>query len=136
MDREELSVDALAERFIDAFNRRDADALVALTHPQIVFVPTVLVGQRASYETHEGLRRWVAELIASGATHQVRLRDVRLLDPDRFAALTEVLIEDEVISPSAMIARLRDGLIVHAAAYLSDERTLIRVGVLPPRSEA
>jgi hypothetical protein len=35
-----------------------------------------------------------------------------------------------------MIAALRDGLIVHAKAYLSDEQTLIRVGVLPPRDDA
>jgi hypothetical protein len=43
-----------------------------------------------------------------------------------------VLLEGELLSPSAMIAKLEDGLIVNAKAYLSDESTLIRVGVLPP----
>lgn len=134
MSQEELPAPALAQRFIDAFNRRDADGLVALTHPQVEFVPTVLVGQRAVYRGHAGIRRWVADLIASGAAHQVRVRDVRQLAPDRLAVLTEVLIEGEVTTPSAMVATLREGLIVHAKAYLSDEPTLIRVGVLPPRS--
>ncbi|HEV7774090.1 MAG TPA: nuclear transport factor 2 family protein [Conexibacter sp.] len=132
MGAEELPVEELARRFIDGFNRRDAEALVALSHPRIEFLPTILVGQRAVYHGHEGLRRWVDDLRASGAAHEVRVRTVRVLAPDGFAVLTEVLIDGELLSPSAMIAKLEDGLIVRAKAYLSDERTLIRVGVLPP----
>jgi hypothetical protein len=132
MGAEELPVEELARRFIDGFNRRDADALVALSHPRIEFLPTILVGQRAVYHGHEGLRRWVEDLNASGAAHEVRVRKVRVLAPDRFAVLTEVLLDDELLSPSAMVASLEDGLIVRAKAYLSDERTLVRVGVLPP----
>lgn len=132
MGAEELPVEELAHRFIDAFNRRDSDALVALCHPQLEFLPTILVGQRAVYHGHDGLRRWVEDLRASRAAHEVRVRKVRTLAPDRFAVLTEVLIDGELLSPSAMIAKLEDGLIVNAKAYLSDESTLIRVGVLPP----
>jgi len=132
MADEELPVEELARRFIDGFNRRDAEALVALSHPRIEFLPTILVGQRAVYHGHEGLRRWVQDLNASGAAHEVRVRTVRTIAPDRFAVLTEVLLDGELLSPSAMIASLEDGLIVRAKAYLSDERTLIRVGVLPP----
>jgi len=122
----------LGRRFVEGFNRRDADALLALCHPELEFLPTVLVGQGAVYRGHEGLRRWLAQLIASGATHEARIRKVRVLDDERFALLTEVCVEGEVVSPSAMVVRLKDGLIVHAKAYLSDEQTLIRVGVLPP----
>lgn len=60
------------------------------------------------------------------------MRAVRPLGPDRFVVLTDVMLGDEAISPSAMVATLSDGLIVHAKAYLSDEATLVRVGVLPP----
>lgn len=132
MGAEELPVEELARRFIDGFNRRDADALVTLSHPRIEFLPTILVGQRAVYHGHDGLRRWIGDLHTSGAAHEVRVRKVRVLAPDRFAVLTEVLIDGELLSPSAMIAKLEEGLIVHAKAYLSDEVTLIRVGVLPP----
>lgn len=134
MESEALSADELGRRFIEGFNRRDADALVALVHPELEFLPTVLVGARAVYRGHEGLRRWVADLVASDAAHKVRVRKVREIAPDRFVVLTEVLIEDEVTAPSAMLATTRDGLIVTAKAYLSDEQTLIRVGVLPPRA--
>jgi ketosteroid isomerase-like protein len=126
-----MGAEELARRFIDAFNRRDADALVALSHPRIEFLPTILVGQRAVYHGHDGLRRWVDDLRASRAAHEVRVHTVRVLPPDGFAVLTEVLIDGELLSPSAMVASLEDGLIVRAKAYLSDERTLIRVGVLP-----
>jgi hypothetical protein len=132
MGAEELPVEELARRFIDGFNRRDADTLVALSHPRIEFLPTILVGQRAVYHGHEGLRRWVEDLRASSAAHEVHVRTVRVLPPDGFVALTEVLLDGELLSPSAMIAKLEDRLIVRAKAYLSDERTLIRVGVLPP----
>ena len=126
------SAEELGRRFVDGFNRRDADALVALCHPELEFLPTVLVGEGAVYHGHEGLRRWVEQLIASGATHEARVRKVRVLDDERFAVLTEVCVDGDVVSPSAMVARLKDGLIVHVKAYLSDEQTLIGVGVLPP----
>jgi len=134
VESEALSAEELGRRFIEGFNRRDADALVALVHPELEFLPTVLVGQRAVYHGHDGLRRWVADLVASDAAHKVRVREVREIAPDRYVVLTEVLIGGEVTSPSAMLATTRDGLIVTAKAYLSDEQTLIRVGVLPPRA--
>ena len=132
MGREGLAAEELGRRFIDGFNRRDADALVALCHPELELVPTLLVGRHSVYHGHEGLRRWMDDLIASGAAHEGRLRAVRVLDAERFAVLTDVCLESEALTPSAMLARTKDGLIVHAKAYLSDEQTLIRVGVLPP----
>jgi len=96
VESEALSAEELGRRFIEGFNRRDADALVALVHPELEFLPTVLVGQRAVYHGHDGLRRWVADLVASDAAHKVRVREVRELGPDRFVVLTEVLIGGEV----------------------------------------
>jgi hypothetical protein len=122
----------VGRRFVEGFNRRDADALVALVHPRLEFFPTVLVGQRAVYHGHDGLRRWMADVVAGGGAHQARVRAVRVLDDERFAVLTEVVVDGEVIAPSAMVVRMQDDLIVHLKAYLSDEQTLIRVGVLPP----
>jgi hypothetical protein len=55
-----------------------------------------------------------------------------VLDDERFAVLTEVCLEGDAVSPSARVVHLKAGLIVHVKAYLSDERTLIRIGVLPP----
>ncbi len=124
-----VSVEAIGERFVEAFNRRDAEGLVALCDPEIVFHPTVLVGDRRNYRGHDGMRRWVAELETSESKHQVRVREARALD-DGFALLTEVLLDGVVVSPSAMTARLGDSGRIEARAYLSDEETLERLGRL------
>lgn len=91
----------LVDGFVDAFNRRDADAFVALMDPEVAFHPTVLVGDRGVYGG-------------------------------------QVMLGDQVITPSAMAARLSaTGLIVEAHAYLSDEQMLEHIGItLPPATRA
>jgi len=128
----------LVDRFVDAFNRRDADAFVALMDPEVAFHPTVLVGDRGVYRGHDGVRRWFASLGASTLGHRARIRGLHVLDDGRFLLLTEVLVGDEVVAPSAMAARLSAaGLIAEAHAYLSDEQMLEQVGVtLPPATRA
>jgi SnoaL-like domain len=126
------SMDEIARSFVDAFNERDADGLVALSDPAIEFHPTPLVGQHSGYRGHEGLRRWVTELRTGDLGHRARVREVRVLDETSFMLLSEVVVENEVISPSAMLANLSEaGLIVQARAFLSDEELLREIGLLP-----
>jgi hypothetical protein len=64
--------------------------------------------------------------------HQARVREVRAFDESRFAVISEVLLEGEPVTPSAMVARLSDaGTIIDARAYLSDEQLLERLGLVP-----
>jgi hypothetical protein len=131
MSRTEASLGTVGHRFVEAFNRRDANALIALTDPEVEFSPTSLVSTRRTYRGHDGMRRWVSELRQSAIEHQVRVREVRVLDAARIVVLSEVLLGGESISPSAMLARLSpDGLIVEAHAYLTDEPMLIQLGLL------
>jgi hypothetical protein len=131
MDSVDVSVQKLGHAFIDAFNRRDPEALVKLADPAIEFSPTGLVGARRTYHGHEGLRAWVSDLEESPSEHQVRVREVRLLEDERMLVLSEVLLDGEHVTASAMIARLNDtGKIVEAQAYLSDEEMLRRTGLL------
>lgn len=125
-------MDGIGRAFTDAFNRRDADGLVALAHPAIEFCPTELVGSRRAYHGHDGLRQWVADLGESPIKHQVRVQDVRALDAKRFLLLSQVVLGDELISPSAMLAHIDErGAIVKAHAYLTDERMLAQLGAIP-----
>src|SRR6185312_2487216 len=114
-----------------AFNDRDADALVALAHPRIVFRPTTLVGQRRTYHGHAGLRRWVAEIDATGADFQVQIREIRPLRPSGFLVLSKLRVGDELITNSAMIASVQQDKIIEAHAYLSDEQMLAHLGLVP-----
>lgn len=124
-------METIGRMFIDAFNRRDAQGLVELSAPDVLFYPTVLVGARRGYHGHDGLRRWVRDLARAGAGHRVRVRAVRELGEQRFVVLSEVLLDGEPVSPSAMIADLNEqGLITQARSYLSDEQTLARLGLV------
>jgi hypothetical protein len=121
----------LARAFVDAFNDRDADGLVALAHPRIVFRPTALAGRRRTYIGHAGLRRWVVELDAARLDFQVRIREIRPLRPNGFLVLSRLRVDGELIIDSAMIACLQQDKIIEAHGYLSDEEMLVRLGLIP-----
>lgn len=133
--------EAVARGFVEAFNRRDADSLVALCDPAIDWRPSLLVGARRTYRGHEGIRRWVADLGESHIAHTALVREVRVIEPDGFVVVSEVLAAGQRLSPSAMLGRLGgSGLIVAARAYLSDEELLehlghLDLGALGPEAE-
>jgi hypothetical protein len=128
-------LETIGHEFIEAFNHRDVEALLRLVSPDLEFHPTSLVGEARVYRGHDGLRHWAEELHASQLKHQVRLREVRVLDEHRFLALAEVLLDGELVSPSATVARLDEGArIAEVHAYLSDEEMLIKIGVVPERN--
>jgi hypothetical protein len=134
MASSEVSFELIARRFIDAFNQRDADRLVALSDPEIEFHPTTLVGGRQQYDGHDGVRRWLSEVEASGLEHQARVREVRPREGG-FVLLSEVLLDGRLITPSAMVARLsEEHAIVEAHAFLTDAELLAHIGVMPDES--
>jgi hypothetical protein len=119
--------------FVDAFNRRDADALVATCDPAVEWHPTVLVGGRRVYRGHEGIRRWIVDLAASAVQHQSTVLSVRILGVGRFVVFADLDTGDGGTTPAAMVARLGDGgLIAEARGYLSDESLLEQLGALEP----
>jgi SnoaL-like domain len=125
---------ALTGRFADAFNRRDADGMVALSDPEIRFYPTVLVGAIREYRGHDGLRRWLADLDKIGARHLVRVREVRQLDDRHFIVRSNVLLGGEIVGDSAMMIRLTPaGKIAEGHTYLLDESHSLLDGAAPPR---
>jgi hypothetical protein len=126
----QAQADRIGRQFIEAFNRRDADGLVALSHPEIVFRPTMLVGSRRVYRGHAGLRSRVAKLITADTMHQVRVCETRSLGHQRFVVHSEVLLDGEAITPSAMVAELLGDRIVDVHAYLSDEALLTELDLL------
>lgn len=121
----------LARGFVQAFNDRDADALVALAHPRIVFRPPSLDSRRRTYNGYAGLRRWIAEIDATGVDFQVHVREIRPLAPSGFVVLSKLRVDDELITDSAMVASVHEDKIIEAHGYLSDEGMLAHLGVVP-----
>lgn len=126
-----VSIETVARQFVDAFNRRDVEGMVALSDPEIAFHPSALVGERRHYHGHEGLGRWVADLDSAQFGYRVEVKEVRATERG-FLALSEIMLANELVSPAAMLARLNDdGLIVEARSFLTDEETLKQVGWVP-----
>jgi hypothetical protein len=121
----------LAVAFVDAFNRRDVEAWSAVFHPNAEFRPTRIAGSpRSRYQTRDGVRRYMLELRSRDPGHQARIRKIRRLGGNHFVVLTDVLIAGETVSPGTAIVRLEDGLIIEATAYLSDDETLTKLGLV------
>lgn len=132
MAKDGATLEAAGRKFVDAHNRRDIEALCELTDPGIAFHPTAMTGGERVYRGHDGLRRWVDHLHGSKIVHQAQIREVRALDDNRLMILTNVLVDGELVTEAAMLARLTDdGAIVEIHAYLSDEEMLKQVGLLP-----
>lgn len=71
--------ESLGRGFVDAFNGRDVQALVAVSHEQIALRPSTLVGSRRTYRGHDGLRQWIADLDTANVEFKVRAREIRPL---------------------------------------------------------
>lgn len=121
----------LAKAFVDAANTRDPEALCEIFEPDGELHPSVLVGSRSSYRGHEGLRKYFRALQDTDGGQMVQIIDVRGTRDDEFVVLAQVTLGAEVISPAALIIRVSDGRIARAEAHLSDEATLIAVGLIP-----
>jgi SnoaL-like domain len=66
----------LAYRAADAFNRRDWDAFVRLTDPEIE-VESRLVSMEGGYHGHEGLRRWWNDFLGTFPDYTVEIEEMR-----------------------------------------------------------
>src|SRR5262245_40123277 len=54
----------LYQRGIEAFNRRDLDAFLALAHPDVVGISKLsAIEGRLSYRGHDGTREWWKDLL-------------------------------------------------------------------------
>ncbi len=125
------ALETIARRLVDAFNRRDAEDLVALTDPDVEWHPSLLAGPRRAYRGHDELREWMLDLCRSPIEPQARVLEVEAVGRDRFLLLSEVLIDGQPVSPSALLGRVNaERKIVEAHAYLTDEEMLTQVGIV------
>ncbi len=120
---------ALAHRYVDAYNKRDLQAMLAVQHEEVVSHPARLFGRRP-HAGHAGVRAWWEAMEASGRWYEVVVSEVRQLGPDRLAILGEIRDDGEVLSPWGVLVRVRDGLIIESRSYLSDQDLLDALGLI------
>jgi hypothetical protein len=74
----------LVHRWLEGFNARDAEAMLAVAHREIVLRPMRL-GMLAEYHGHDGVRAWLAAVCASPVQPTVTVSRMRLLPGGRVA---------------------------------------------------
>ncbi len=121
--------ESLGRRYVAAYNDRDLEAMLTLQDPDVVSYPSRLFESRG-HHGHVGVRKWWAEMVRSGRWYTVKVREVRLLSPDRFAVFGELYDGGELLSPWGVVVRVRDGLIVESHSYLSGEDLLEELEIL------
>jgi ketosteroid isomerase-like protein len=121
------TIDELVRGYITAFNRRDADAMVVLSDPDIVSYPIAIsYGTRGGYIGHRGLRHWIGAMRANDPGHAILPREVQKLESGRWAVLGDLMIDEQPVSPFASLIGVSDGgMITEVREYLSEE-TLLR----------
>ena len=70
-------------RGVAALNRGDVDGMAATLDPDVELVPLRAVLDGTSYRGHEGLRRWMDDMVEDWTRFEIALDEVRELRPGR-----------------------------------------------------
>jgi ketosteroid isomerase-like protein len=102
-------------RAADATNRGDADALLAVTHPDAVAEP-IRAATEGAYAGHEGFRKFLADTAATFEYFRADYPDVEELDDGRVLAIGTASVRGrgsgvEATVQSAVVTNYRDGLL-------------------------
>ena len=86
----------LSKRVVDAWNRRDVEATVALSDPEVVWHPVLEESiEGETYRGHAGLRQYYEDLAEQGVESQGKLAEFRDLG-------------DRVSRPGSAFVQIRD----------------------------
>jgi ketosteroid isomerase-like protein len=129
-DDEPVTEHRLVRQWARAVNERDRDTLAAHSHPDIDCYPLQIATVSGHYQGHDGLRRWIDDMVASDIGHEVRFVGIRTLPDGRVALFGTLFVEGKEISPYSLIATVHDGLVIGMRSYLSDEETMEHLKLL------
>jgi hypothetical protein len=107
--------------WVESFNARDLEGMLALMDPRVVFHPLRVDGVAREYHGHDGVREWFAQLSVMGNEQRLRLIEVRSQSGGQGVGFGDVLEPDgSVLTPFWSLTRVRRGGIVAAYHYLTD----------------
>ncbi len=127
-----LAPDALVSGWLDAFNAKDLEGMLACLDSDVRFYPLRLSGLDGSYRGHDGVQRWFVQLTRLRYEHVIVVSDVHGAGEDKVLAVGALrLVGNLDIAPFCALHRIVDGVIVAAHHYLSDRDMLEHVGLIP-----
>jgi hypothetical protein len=73
------ALEVLGRAFVQAYNDRDVEAMVALTHSEVVGNPSRPLGG-GTYRGHAGLRTWWQNMAARGSWYEIAVSGVQQVE--------------------------------------------------------
>lgn len=75
----QTGIEQIGLGFVQAYNDRDLEAMLALTHPEVIGNPSRALGG-GTYEGHDGLRGWWKDMDRRGAWYSLRVSSATLVE--------------------------------------------------------
>jgi ketosteroid isomerase-like protein len=121
----------LLKRAVEAYNRRDVEALVAELDPEVEWhpaLPGLLVGAATIYRGHDGIGEMFRDFYEVLDEIQFKYSEIHDLG-DRVVAIGEIRARGKVSgaetrSPYANVAEIRNGKGIRIRGYLEPEEAL------------
>lgn len=122
----------LYRRGIDAFNRRDLDAFLALAHPDVVGISRVLEIEGGPYLGHDGVRDWWSTLLDVFPDFQIEVLWVRESGDATVSGIVNRAHGEGGASaleePVWQVSEWRDGLVVRWQIYETEREAVEAAG--------
>ena len=122
----------LYRRGIEAFNRRDLDAFLALAHPDVVGVSRVLAIERETYRGHDGTREWWNDLLGVFPDFTIEIvwvRDTGDLTVSELRNSASGEESDALAEHVWQVSEWRDGRVVRWQIHESEQAALEAAGL-------
>jgi ketosteroid isomerase-like protein len=124
----------IAKRVIDAFNRRDVDAIFECVNPDVEWFPAMSVTFGGGLRGREGIESYVREVSDTWKEYRVVGQDFRDLADDRVLVLSRVEGRGAgsgglVAAEMGQVCDHRDGRIARVRTYLDHSKALEAVGL-------
>jgi SnoaL-like domain len=118
---------------IDAFNRRDLDAFLALADPGVIGVSRVLAIEGGTYEGHDGARKWWTDLLEVFPDFEIGIVWVRDAGNLTVSELCNRAHGEGSATPLEeivwQVSEWRDGLVVRWQMYATEQEAFEAAGL-------
>jgi ketosteroid isomerase-like protein len=124
---------AVTRRAVDAFNRRDLDALLETIDPQGELLPFRALLEGEPYRGHDGIRQFLEDMNDDWTELQIEVEEFRD-SGDYVVAIGHVHARGrgsgvEIDAPAAFVAQLRKGKTVRFQSYTDVDQALEDAGI-------
>jgi ketosteroid isomerase-like protein len=116
-------------RGIAALNSGDVDGMASTLDPDVELVPLRAVLDGTSYRGHEGLRRWVDDMVEDWSRFEIAVDEVRELAPGRLLVRATMRLRGRLSgvaldSPGAWLCDMRGAKVSRIQFFTDSEAAL------------